>query len=245
MVIVSPGYPSNYVNGLDCQWTINAPIGTNITAKVLFLDLEKGTSCVDDYLLFKDGTTNDAHQLAKICERRSTPIVSCSNHMTIIFHSDSTVTGGGFRLQYYSASVCGLSDISASSVTWKYLTSPGYPSSYDNNMYCKWTISAPVGFKVKVEVHSISMQYDAFCSKDYVLFSDGSSRLGKYCSDVTEYIVSSSNAMTITFRTDSSVTDKGISLKYIARTKGCFEDDTISYETKYVESPNYPLSYPE
>ncbi|XP_046577730.1 tolloid-like protein 2 [Haliotis rubra] len=384
MVIVSPGYPSNYVNGLDCQWTLNAPIGSNITVKVLFLDLEKVASCVDDYLLFKDGSANDARQLAKICDSRSTPIVSSSNHMTIMFHSDHAVTGGGFRLQYSSAFDCGLSDLSASSVTWKYLTSPGYPSNYynnvhcewkirapygyeikveiiylsleyssscsrdylvfkdgssswspqlgkycgvyyskqlvssinyitiafhtdgsttrqgynlkykagifpstttttterphvsncgssllsaskyswrslsspgypyynyNNNMYCEWTISAPAGYKVKVEAQTISMEHDPSCSKDYVLFRDGSSsyatRLGKYCSDVTGYIVSSRNSMTITFRTDSSITDKGFSLKYTAQTTVCGEDDTISYETKYIESPNYPLSYPD
>ncbi|XP_046567693.1 tolloid-like protein 2 isoform X2 [Haliotis rubra] len=254
LVIVSPGYPSNYVNGLDCQWTLNAPIGSNITVKVLFLDLEKVASCVDDYLLFKDGTANDARQLAKICDSRSTPIVSSSNHMTIMFHSDHAVTGGGFRLQYSlerpNVSNCGSSLLSASKHSWRYLSSPGYPYyNYNNNMYCEWTISAPAGYKVKVEVQTISMQYAPSCSKDYVLFRDGSpsyaTRLGKYCSDVTGYIVSSRNSMTITFHTDTSVTDKGFSLKYTARTTVCGEDDTISYETKYIESPNYPLSYPD
>ncbi|XP_067660430.1 cubilin-like [Haliotis asinina] len=253
MMIISPGYPNNYVNGLDCQWTIHAPIGGNITVKVLSLDLENVPSCVNDYLLFKDGTTTNARQLAKICEQRSTPIVSSSNHMTIMFHSDSSLTGGGFRLQYTSerphASNCGSSMLSASKYSWRYLSSPGYPYyNYNNNIYCKWTISAPVGYKVKVEVQTMSLEYDSSCSRDYVLFRDGSSsygtRLGKYCDDVSGYIVSSSNAMTITFRTDSSVTDRGFSLKYIAWTQACGKDDTISYETKYIESPNYPLSYP-
>ncbi|XP_046577740.1 cubilin-like [Haliotis rubra] len=366
MVIVSPGYPNNYPNGLDCQWTIHAWRGI-ITVTVLFLDLENVSSCLDDYLLFKDGKTDDARQLAKICERRSTPIVSSSYYMTIMFHSDHAVTGGGFRLQYTSATDCGFPYLSASSATWKTLTSPGYPSNYDNNenclwqirapngygikveilylslessslcsrdylafqqgswfwsrqlgkycgvynnkqvvgtssymaitfhtdgsttrpgfnlkykagiippkrncsklsaskyswrylssfgyphynfsnyMYCEWTISAPAGYKVKVAVQSMSVEYDPSCSKDYVLFRGGSpsyaSRLGKYCSDITGYIVSSRNAMTITFRTDSS-TDKGFSLRYIA---GCCEDDTISNETKYIVSPNYPLPYP-
>ncbi|XP_067663244.1 CUB domain-containing protein 2-like [Haliotis asinina] len=382
IVIVSPGYPNNYANGLDCRWTINAPTGKNIMVKVLFLGLEKSPPCVYDYLLFKDGTTNDARQLAKICEGTSTPIVSSSNHMTIIFHSDRSLTGGGFRLQYSSASVCGLSQLSASSVTWKYLTSPGYPSkyhnnvncewkirapvafdikveiinlsleyssfcsrdyllikdgsafggrqlgkycgiyhnkqivissnymsitfhtdgsttrkgfnlkykagiflttttterphafrcgssllsaskstwmylsspgypyyNYNNNIYCQWTISAPIGYIVQVDVQTISMEYDPSCSKDYVFFSDGSSsyatRLGKYCNDVPGYIISSRNAMTITFRTDSSVTDKGFSLKYIARTKGCGEHYTINYETRYISSPNFPQVYPD
>ncbi|XP_046577742.1 cubilin-like isoform X2 [Haliotis rubra] len=253
MVIVSPGYPNNYVKGLDCQWTMNAP-GSLITVRVLFLDLEKVSSCVADYLLFKDGTTNDARQLAKICERRSVPIVSSSNHMTIMFHSDLAGSGGGFRLQYSSerlhVSDCGSSMLSASKYSWRSLSSPGYPYyNYNNNMYCKWTVFAPVGYKVTVEVETISMDYDSSCSNNYVLFTDGyqsyTSWLGTYCSNVTGYIVSSRNAMTITFRTDSSITDKGFSLKYIALTKECGEDDTISYETKYIESPNYPLSYPD
>ncbi|XP_067663224.1 cubilin-like isoform X2 [Haliotis asinina] len=374
VMIVSPGCPNNYTNELDCQWTINAPIGRNITVKILFLDFENGSSCIDDYLLFKDGTTADARQLAKICEQTYTPIVSSSNHMAIIFHSDSSVTGGGFRLQYTSASPCGLTELSASSIesnvlmspgypgydnnvncewklrapagyeikveiislslefsprcsrdyllirdgswfytprmgkycgvvnyvkhissrnhmnisfhtdgaktgdgfylryiagnfhktftgrssvcgssllsvrkdSWEYLSYPGYPDPhYDNNVSCEWTISAPFGYKVKVKVLTISLEYDSSCSKDYVLFRAGSTSYATYCGDVPGYIVSSSNVMTITFRTDSSVTDKGFSLKYTAVTKGCFKHETLRYKTKYIESPNYPLSYPD
>ncbi|XP_046567691.1 cubilin-like isoform X2 [Haliotis rubra] len=258
MVIVSPGYPSNYVNGLDCQWTLNAPIGSNITVKVLFLDLEKVASCVDDYLLFKDGSANDARQLAKICDSRSTPIVSSSNHMTIMFHSDHAVTGGGFRLQYSSAFDCGLSDLSASSVTWKYLTSPGYPSNYYNNVHCEWKIRAPYGYEIKVEIIYLSLEYSSSCSRDYLVFKDGSSswspQLGKYCGVYySKQLVSSINYITIAFHTDGSTTRQGYNLKYKAgifpstttTTTVCGEDDTISYETKYIESPNYPLSYPD
>ncbi|XP_046335124.2 cubilin-like isoform X1 [Haliotis rufescens] len=382
--IVSPGYPNNYQSGLDCQWTINARSGSNIKVEVLFVDMEVVSTCAKDYLLFEDGTTNSARELAKICERTSPAIVSSSNHMTIIFHSDSNITGRGFRLQYSSviAPVCGLSDLSASPVTWTYLTSPGYPSNYfnnlnclwtisapagyeikvevgylfvkysplcssdyllfrdgstsyasrlgkycgsgynnrevvssrnymtitfhtdgsdtalgfrlkykagsfltsaterrnvlncgssllsaststwrdlsspgypyknyNNNMDCKWTISAPVGYKIKVEIKVLSVEYEATCAKDYLLFSDGSSsygtQLGKYCSG-TRGVVSSSNAMTITFHSDSSGTGRGFSFEYMAQTSGCGTDEEIyGYDTKYIESPNYPLDYPD
>ncbi|XP_071088548.1 scavenger receptor cysteine-rich domain-containing protein DMBT1-like [Haliotis cracherodii] len=252
--IVSPGYPNNYQSGLDCQWTINAPSGSDITVEVLFVDMEIVPSCTNDYLLFKDGTTNSARQLAKICERTSTAIVSSSYHMTIIFHSDSSTTGRGFRLQYSSEGAnvryCGNSMLSASTSTWTYLSSPGYPNyNYNNNMDCKWTISAPFGYIVKVEIKVLSVEYEATCARDYLLFNDGSSsyntQLGRYCSG-TRDVVSSDNAMTITFHTDGSVTDRGFSLKYMARRSGCGTEEEINeYETKYIESPNYPLDYPD
>ncbi|XP_046365995.1 cubilin-like [Haliotis rufescens] len=261
--IVSPGYPNNYQSGLDCQWTINAPSGSNITVEVLFVDMEIVPSCTNDYLLFKDGTTNSARQLAKICERTSTAIVSSSNHMTIIFHSDSSDTGRGFRLQYSSviAPICGLSDLYASSAAWTNLTSPGYPSNYFNNLNCLWTISAPAGYKIKVDVVYLIMQYSPACSKDYLLFSDGSTsyatRLGKYCGRGynSREVVSSRNYMTITFHTDGSDTALGFRLNYKA---GSFLTTTTErpnvlhcggpslsaskFSWRYLSSPGYPYN---
>ncbi|XP_046577748.1 dorsal-ventral patterning tolloid-like protein 1 isoform X2 [Haliotis rubra] len=145
---------------------------------------------------------------------------------------------------------CGSSFLSANISTWGVLSSPGYPNyNYSNNMDCRWTITAPGGHIVKVDFENISLD-DKSCAKDYLNISDGPTpfdpRLGIYCDDITGYIVSSGSAMTITFHTDSSVTDRGFSLKYIAWIRGCGGHNVVlSNETKYISSPNRPFSYPK
>ncbi|XP_048254450.1 cubilin-like isoform X3 [Haliotis rufescens] len=251
----SPGYPNhNYRDNMDCRWTVSAPAGYKIKVEIIVLSVEFEATCAFDYLLFSDGSSSFATRLGKYCYGTRN-VVSSSNAMTITFHTDGSRTDRGFSLKYMARTSgasgvnCGSSLLSASTSTWTYLSSPGYPN-YNNNMDCKWTISAPAGYKIKAEIIALSLEYEATCARDYLLFSDGSSpydtKLGKYCTG-TRDVVSSSNAMTITFHTDGSVTGRGFSLKYMARTSvsGCGTDEEINeYETKYIESPNYPLQYP-
>ncbi|XP_048254456.1 cubilin-like isoform X9 [Haliotis rufescens] len=261
--LTSPGYPSNYSNNLNCQWTISASVGYEIKVEVVYFNVEYSTACSSDYLLFSDGSTSFAAQLGKYCGRSyiTRVVVSSRNYMTITFHTDDSDTALGFNLKYKAGTFltttteitnglnCGSRLLRASTSTWGHLSSPGYPNhNYRDNMDCRWTVSAPAGYKIKVEIIVLSVEFEATCAFDYLLFSDGSSsfatRLGKYCYG-TRNVVSSSNAMTITFHTDGSRTDRGFSLKYMARTSGCGTDEEINeYETKYIESPNYPLQYP-
>jgi len=39
-VLTSPGYPSNYTNGLDCRWTITAAVGHRVSARVTDINIE-------------------------------------------------------------------------------------------------------------------------------------------------------------------------------------------------------------
>ncbi|XP_071088550.1 tolloid-like protein 2 [Haliotis cracherodii] len=258
--IVSPGYPNNYQSGLDCQWTISAPYETNIIVEVLFFDMETVPSCLNDFLLFKDGTSTYASQLAKICEATPSPIISTDNKMTIIFHSDSSVTGRGFRLQYTNEFTCGSTDLRASLNTEKYLNTPGYPRFLNFNLQCAWTISAPVGYRIQVELVCLYLQQSTSCVRDYLLFSDGLSsndaELGKYCGYTTEHVINSSNHMTITFHTDGSTRRRGFSMKYKAErfltttteaphiyTCGTPMLSASASKWSHLSSPGYPSNY--
>ena len=39
-VLTSPGYPSNYTNGLRCSWAISATGGRRISLRIVDLDVE-------------------------------------------------------------------------------------------------------------------------------------------------------------------------------------------------------------
>ncbi|XP_046577745.1 deleted in malignant brain tumors 1 protein-like isoform X2 [Haliotis rubra] len=251
MQLVSPGYPQGYQSGLDCHWIIYAPTGSFITVKVIVLDMETVPLCSNDYLLFKDGSlTSIAPTLARICNVISFPIKSARNHMAILFHSDNSTTGRGFRLQYFAGSACGKSNISASTMD-KYLSSPGYPSLYSKKLNCKWTVSAPTGYKI--EVYIMDLYMDQYCWTDYLLLKDGPSSqdalLGRYCGSLsTRDAVSSSNYITIVFNTNGSVRGIKFRLKYKAviptaeRVCGNRLNAEVSM-TNYLTSPGYPGNY--
>merc|ERR1711981_330813 len=87
----------------------------------------------------------------------------------------------------------------------------GYPSNYENNQNCDWTITVPAGQKVM-------LQFDAFVTEynyDKVTVYEGSKprsyrKLGTYDGDkVPSRIVSKGNTMLVTFTSDGSGTKKG------------------------------------
>ncbi|XP_067663248.1 tolloid-like protein 2 isoform X1 [Haliotis asinina] len=249
--LVSPGYPKSYQRKLNCTWTISAPIGYKIEVKITDIFMDR--YCENNYLLLSDGPSAQDAQLEIYCGAISIrDVVSSSNYITITYHNDGSFRGILFNLNYKSVipaeRVCGSGRRSAEVSTTYYLTSPGYPGNYANDVSCTWTISTTTGNKIKVEIMFLSLQYSKRCTRDYLRFVDDStsnaSPLGKYCNVSAKNVVSSSNYMIITFHTDNSVTGEGFSLKYTA-TRGCGEHHMLgSSDTTLIQSPNYPFHYP-
>ncbi|XP_067666762.1 tolloid-like protein 1 isoform X2 [Haliotis asinina] len=102
----------------------------------------------------------------------------------------------------------------------KYLTSPGYPLGYPNNLHSKWEIVGPEFSKIKVTVLNTDIEGQGDCVRDYVEVLDGSSTswnvafLGRFCGVDTPSFTSSGPVITIRFMTDGSGTSKGFRLKY-------------------------------
>jgi len=95
------------------------------------------------------------------------------------------------------------------------IRSPGYPSNYDSNLDCIWTITAPEGSMMKLEFLNFDLEPDSSCTYDYVSVHDGGSefaeRLGsKACGTSSGGPhISTSNTMTVKFHTDGSDTRQG------------------------------------
>ncbi|XP_046577738.1 cubilin-like isoform X2 [Haliotis rubra] len=258
--LTSPGYPSHYLNGLDCQWKIVGENRKSIKVDIMYLDMETSDLCTRDFLLFRDGARNTT--LAKVCRSTTMNIFSSSNIMFITFHTDSSVTGRGFSLQYSAVTPastdpnrqCGETELRAYTTRDTYLTSPGYPSFYPNNLDCIWTITAPLGNIIRVEVVNIQMETSTGCVSDYLLFSDGASadgvQLQRLCTASSRYIFSFGISMTITFHTDNAVVSTGFNVKYTAgifatAPRVCGADTDVTYLDAIIESPNYPQDYPD
>ncbi|CAN2389049.1 hyaluronic acid binding [Pristimantis euphronides] len=100
-IIKSPGYPDNYEDEQICYWHIRVNIGQPIVLQFLEMDIEEDTDCLSDYLEVYD-SYDDVHGLVgRFCgDMLPDHIVSTGNVMTLKFLSDSSITGGGFRIKY-------------------------------------------------------------------------------------------------------------------------------------------------
>ncbi|XP_059158904.1 mucin-like protein isoform X1 [Physella acuta] len=100
-LIVSPGYPQKYGAYTTCYWTI--PANTNTFTKLSFLDIdmEAGSTCPYDSIKVYDGTSSSAPLLSLVCEGvLPQTITSTGKGVFIVFKSDESIAGRGFKLQY-------------------------------------------------------------------------------------------------------------------------------------------------
>ncbi|KAK3562973.1 hypothetical protein QTP86_012593 [Hemibagrus guttatus] len=211
----SPHYPSNYQNNARCTWTLLAGELQVVSLNFTFVDME---SCCD-FIRVYNGPTAQHSLLGSVTGNQIASFNSSSRYMTVVFSTDGSVTGRGFRAQwsfkYYcsyetSAPVpaCGGSYYSSG-----FISSPYYPGYYHDNAYCLWQLWAPTGQTIFLSFQDFDL--DHCCNCDYVNVYDGPSTgshlLGKLCHNDTNHLdfQSSSSFLTVLFRSDYSGVGRG------------------------------------
>ncbi|XP_038593697.1 deleted in malignant brain tumors 1 protein isoform X2 [Micropterus salmoides] len=127
-------------------------------------------------------------------------------------------------------------------------SSPNHPYYYYDNAYCVWQLRA--AFDQRIFLSFTYLQLENCCSCDYISVYDGpsvSSRyLGKVCNTSLNSFYSSSNYMTVLFRTDGSVVGRGFSADFISSLPSssgrvdCSSDNmNIVIERTYLNSLGY------
>ena len=107
----SPYYPQNYNDMASCTWHINVP--WNYTISLTFNDFSAERRCCHcDYVEVWEIHANGSAVLNnKFCDQRKPdlfkPLNFSSNNVTVVFHSDSTITGKGFQASYEAIPVAG------------------------------------------------------------------------------------------------------------------------------------------
>ncbi|XP_077960816.1 CUB and zona pellucida-like domain-containing protein 1 isoform X3 [Gasterosteus aculeatus] len=98
-------------------------------------------------------------------------------------------------------------------------SSPNYPNNYYNNGYCVWQLR--VAYDQRIFLSFTDLQLENCCGCDYISIYDGpsasSQHLGKVCEgnqQATFY--STSNYLTVVFRTDSSVVRRGFNAAFMS-----------------------------
>ena len=96
--IVSPNYPSDYGEDLDCQVTIT--FEENILIVFDDFHVDQDNSDCDDWLEVRDGNSSNSAIIGeKICgDDIPSPMQSTGNSMTLKFHSNGIANYKGFKI---------------------------------------------------------------------------------------------------------------------------------------------------
>uniref|UniRef100_A0AC35TWU6 C-type LECtin n=1 Tax=Rhabditophanes sp. KR3021 TaxID=114890 RepID=A0AC35TWU6_9BILA len=158
--ILSPNYPSNYDNGLSCEYKIVLPDSSKLVRlSMTFLDIEQKW----DYLRVYDGTKETGVIIANYTgdqEYSTLPsyLIGSSNVLTLYFYTDKTFTAKGFQAKY--SSVSQLYYIKQNGTSGE-ISSTNYPQNYDPWESQYYIITAPPGTVVKMEfVYFETSRYD-------------------------------------------------------------------------------------
>ncbi|KAJ4949694.1 hypothetical protein JOQ06_021203 [Pogonophryne albipinna] len=207
-------------------------------------------NCCHDYNYYcPASTTQDPYLGPRV-------VTTVAGHMGSCSCSSSCQYNGNCCYDYYSycqvttdmpatASPCGGSLYGSGS-----FSSPNHPNNYHNNAYCVWQLSAAHDQRIFLSFDYL--QLENCCGCDYINVYDGSSVssrfLGKVCNDSLQQstFYSTSNYMTVLFRTDSSVVGRGFNADFISSLPAspgrvdCSSDNmNIVIERSYLNSLGY------
>ncbi|XP_069000621.1 scavenger receptor cysteine-rich domain-containing protein DMBT1 isoform X3 [Embiotoca jacksoni] len=126
-------------------------------------------------------------------------------------------------------------------------SSPNHPGYYHNNAYCVWQIRS--AYDQRIYLALTFLQLENCCSCDYIAVYDGPSvgsrYLGKACNNSLSSFKSSSNYMTVLFRTDGSVVGRGFNAEFKSTLQpsdgrvDCSSDMNIVIARSYLNSLGY------
>ncbi|XP_019715965.1 CUB and zona pellucida-like domains 1-1 protein isoform X3 [Hippocampus comes] len=153
----SPRHPDDYHNNAYCVWHLRSLLNQRVLLEFSYLQLQSCCSC--DYVSIYDGPSVNSPYLGKVCNDNNNNndsfnfFYSTSNHMTVVFRSDGSVVGRGFRAEFTSALPQDSGQVNCSSddmnivIGRKYLNSLGYDG---HNLYLKDQYCRPEVFQEKV-----------------------------------------------------------------------------------------------
>nr|XP_012218853.1 PREDICTED: cubilin-like [Linepithema humile] len=246
--IIQPPTENGYYSDDElCIWTIQAPPGYVVQLSWLSFNLESHSHCSHDYVnIYENYTSPNENAIAKYCGSNKPPDITTQDRtLTILFHTDSSLTHEGFVATYIFADVkkiCGGRYSKPNGV----IRSPNFPDEYPNNKDCVWIIQAPNRHRITLTVNRFDMEKHTWCNFDYLEIRNGgydsAPLIGKYCGqEIPNEIPSQTNQLYIRFVSDFSRSSQGFEIQWDSTTEGC--GGTMTGMTGAIISPNYPEPY--
>uniref|UniRef100_A0A8C6W9S3 Cubilin n=1 Tax=Nannospalax galili TaxID=1026970 RepID=A0A8C6W9S3_NANGA len=212
--ILSPNFPKQYDNNMNCTYIIEVESRTLVILTFVSFHLEDRSaitgSCDHDGLHIIKGHSLSSTPVVTLCGSESLGPLTMVGPVLLNFYSNAYATDFGFKISYRTTTCGGIYNRST-----VLLKSPSYSyTNYPNNVYCVYSIHVRSSRVVLVRFSDFDVAPSSLCAHDYLEVYDGSSTgnrsLGKFCgSRVPQDIKSSSNSLTLLFKTDSSHTARG------------------------------------
>ncbi|TMS22780.1 Ovochymase-2 [Larimichthys crocea] len=271
--VMTPSFSEqNYPNGALYQWRITVPEGERVRLQFISFDLVP--DACGDFVQVYDGSNAGSSLLGKFCGgTMPKPLESSGNTMVIRFKSDNTLTSKGFKATYTKSSLPPVVTTTLRPTTTPrpstqttplptsggtvilngrkgVLQSLGYPNAYPPHLNSSWKITVAKGFLVKFQITDLAITgQTGQCKEDKLIISDVYSTLGTHCGYmIPPIMVSASDTLSVTFKSDSRLTDRGFSAKWqavypedITEIQGC--GLTSKEETGVIKSQNWPMNY--
>ncbi|PFX28983.1 uncharacterized protein LOC111325548 [Stylophora pistillata] len=217
-VISKPTFPDGS-SRTSCIWQIQAPENFRLAITIEALSLNGQ----DDYLAIRDGATTVSPLIGKYgpCTTGSLTLLSSGRSALLQLESAVHRTTDELKLSYSptdpgdincenSENPPGICSINTELTGLSgFVTTPDFPSNYDENEYCLWTILAPPGYRLQFSIHFLGIEDDRYSGRTC---GDDSISVSEYRGNATEDIikfcgcknlfsfVSSEEKMFLTFR---------------------------------------------
>nr|XP_039258011.1 CUB and sushi domain-containing protein 3-like [Styela clava] len=234
--VLSPNYPGQYGNGMNCTWSVQTYYGTRVQFAVEYFN----TQYYDRLYIYNGSPYNPGSYITTLYGNvySGYSVRANSNKAFLVFSSDySSSSYNGFNISYeginyqeptttsrpeettnsYFSPQCTGTQYINTNVD---IYSPGYyyPQWYPNNAYCQWRVQAPNGYGIILHSHYFSIEN----SSDWVRFYSGYgtsyySLIGEYTGDIYGHpnLASiPSQYATLTFQSDNYGTDRGFNVEF-------------------------------
>ncbi|XP_015441120.1 cubilin isoform X1 [Pteropus alecto] len=242
--IISPNYPKQYDNNMNCTYVIEANSLALILLTFVSFHLEARSTvtggCDNDGVHIIRGHSVASTPFATVCGDEILSPLTISGPVLLNFYSNSHTTDLGFKFSYRITFCGGLFHFSTGIIR-----SPSYSySDYPSNMHCLYNITVSDDKVILLKFIDFDVVPSSFCSQDYLAVYDGSSisdpLLGKFCgSKLPPIVKSSNNSMHLVFKTDSFQEARGWKISFrqtLGPRQGC---------GGYLTGSNYTFASPD
>ncbi|XP_069083227.1 embryonic protein UVS.2-like isoform X1 [Pleurodeles waltl] len=184
----------------SCLWLVRIP-DNQVFLWVSDFNIKSSVSCKSNYIRVYDGNSKSSPViLDNTCgQGNGLSLLSSGSTMLVEYVYSSQSALNTFNAIYDTGNCGGVFTKDTGTVT-----SPNYPYGYPRLTVCTWTIVAPPGYKISLNMVTISFPAQSTCTYNSLSIYDDakpySNLLGTYCTQAPGIITSYGNTLRLVFK---------------------------------------------
>lgn len=240
--IRSPGYPMGYPVSSFFTWRIQTT-GSVVYIKVIDVDVAP----YGENVSIINPSNANWQKVIKTVEEDYLFVLMETSEVIVTFQSGPMNVGSrkrrGFYLSFWSYSPNAI-DLHEYDYSWRSISSPNYPSVYDNKDDMTWTIRAPEMYSIEMEITDINLEefYDFL-----YLYQVNETKSGELIAKLSGVngggykYYTEKNVALVHFVTDYTTTKAGFQLRYKLASHYCSDYmNNINSTNGIFKNPDYP-----